>query len=145
MFKKSDDTFSTTASIPSGMRLIDVSILEEAMTKIRCFFCGMYLALFESEHRYGWHTTFYIKCHSCHQLFAEFPSSKPMIPDIDKFVNVKLPNQAMNDLTMRSVLTVHCSGLSWRDLHKFATIFNMPAPLESMPPLYFNRIKVVVN
>ena len=38
MIKKSDDNFSTTASIPSGMRLLDVSTLSEAMTKIRCFF-----------------------------------------------------------------------------------------------------------
>ena len=105
----------------------------------------MYLALFESEHRHGWHTTFYIKCHSCHQHFAEFPSSKPMVPDIHKFVNVKLPNQAMNEVTMRSLLTVHCSGLSWRDLHKFSTIFNMPAPLENMPPLYLNKIEDVVK
>ena len=105
----------------------------------------MYLALFESEHRHDWHTTFYIKCHSCHQLFAKFPSSKPIIPDIDKFVNVKLPNQAMNEVTMRSVLTVHCTGFSWRDLHKFATIFNMPAPIESMSSLYLNKIEDVVK
>ena len=112
------------------MRLIDVDILADAMTKIRCVFCGMYLALFESEHRHGWHTAFYIKCHSCHQLFAEFPSSKPMIPDVDKFVNVKLPERAMNEV---------------RDLHKFATIFNMPAPLENMPTPYLNKIEDVVK
>ena len=59
-----------------------------------------------------------------------------MIPDIHKLVNVKLPDQVMNEVTMRSILTVHCSGLSWRDLNKFATILNMPALLEDMPPLY---------
>ena len=48
----------------------------------------------------------------------------------------------MNEVTMRSV---HCSGFSWRDLHKFATIFNMPAPLESMPPLNLNKIENVVK
>ena len=52
MFRKSDDSFSTTPFIPSGMRLLDVSIL--AMTKIRCFSCGMYLALFESKHCHDW-------------------------------------------------------------------------------------------
>ena len=46
---------------------------------------------------------------------------------------------------MRSILTVHCSGLSWRDLHKFATIFNMPTPLEHMPPHYLNKIEDVVK
>ena len=70
--------------------------------------------------------------------FAEFPSSKLMIPDVDNFVNVKLPDRGMNEVTMRSVLTVHRSGFSWRDLHKFATIFNIPAPLEHMPPHYLN-------
>ena len=135
MFKTSSETVSKSASTPSGMRLLDVGILEEAMTKLRCSTCGKHLTLYESEHRHGWHTTFYIKCHSCHQLFAEFPSSKPMVPDLDKFVNVKLPDKAMNEVTMRSVLTVHCSGFSWRDLHKFATIFNMPTPPESAPPL----------
>ena len=68
-----------------------------------------------------------------------------MIPDIDKFVNVKLPDQAMNEVTIRSILTVHCSGFSWLDLHKFATNFNMPAPIESMPPLYLNKIEDVLK
>ena len=64
------------------MRLINVDILADAMTKIRCVFCGMYLALFESEHRHG-------GTQPLHQVsllpttFAEFPSSKPMIPDVD--------------------------------------------------------------
>ena len=99
MFKTSSETVSKSASTPSGMRLLDVGILEEAMTKLRCSTCGKHLTLYESEHRHGWHTTFYIKCHSCHQLFAEFPSSKPMIPDVDKFVNVKLTDKVMNEVT----------------------------------------------
>ena len=81
----------------------------------------------------------------CHQLLAEFPSSKPMVPYVDKYVNVKLPKRAMNEVTIRSVLSVHCSGFSWRDLHKFATIFNMPALLEDMPPQYLNKIEDVVK
>ena len=93
MFKISNKTVSKTASIPSGIRLLDVSILADAMTKLLCSSCGMHLTLSESEHRHGWHTTFYIKCYSCLQLFAEFPSSKPMVPDIDKFMNVKLPEK----------------------------------------------------
>ena len=145
MFKTSSETVSKSASTPSGVRLLDVGILEEAMTKLRCSTCGKHLTLYESGHRHGWHTTFYIKCHSCHQLFAEFPSSKPMIPDVDKFVNVKLTDKVMNEVTMRSVLTVHCSGFSWRDLHKFATIFNMPTPLESAPQIYLNKIEDVVK
>ena len=51
----------------------------------------------------------------------------------------------MNEATMRSVLTVHCSGFSWRDLHKFATIFNMPTPLENTPPHYLNKIEDVIK
>ena len=51
----------------------------------------------------------------------------------------------MNEVTMRLVLTVHCSGFSWRDLHKFATIFNMPTPLESGPPHYLNKIEDVIK
>ena len=46
-----------------------------------------------------------------------------MIPDIRKFVNVKLPDQAMNEVTLRSILTFHGLRISWRDLHKFAIIF----------------------
>ena len=145
VFKTHNSTVSKTATIPSGMRLLDVSILADAVTKLRCSSCGKHLTLIESEHRHGWHTTFYIKCHFCHQLFAEFPSSKPMVPDVDTFVNVKLPEKVMNEVTMRSAPVVHCSGFSWRDLHKFATIFNMPTPLENMPQHYLNKIEDVVK
>ena len=51
-------------------------------------------------------------------------------------MDVKLPLGNMNEVKMRLVLSVHCSGFSWRDLDKFATIFYIPAPLEEMPPLY---------
>ena len=68
-----------------------------------------------------------------------------MVSDVDKFVNVKLLDKTMNKVTMRSVLTVHCSGFSWRDLHKFATILNMPTPLENAPPHYLNKIEDVLK
>ena len=143
-FKRSTGTTSTLSSIPSGMRILDVGILAEAITKLSCSACGSYLILFESEYIHGWHTIFYIKCNSCHQLFAEFPSSKPLGTDATKLVNVKLP-KCMNEVTMRSVLAVHCSGFSWRDLHKFSTIFNMPAPLGKMPSSYLNKIQDIVK
>ena len=44
---------------------------------------------------------------------------------------------------MRSVLAVHSSGSSWRDLHKFASIFGLPPPYEHMPPTYLNKIETV--
>ena len=75
------------------------------------------------------------------QTFTGLPSSKAMTSNVDKLVNVKLPERAMNKVTMHSALTVHCSGFSWRDLHKFANIFNMPAPLENMPTHYPNKIE----
>ena len=73
MFNTSSYTVSTTAPIPSGMQLLHVSILADAMTKLRCSSCGKHLTLFESEHHHGWYITFYIKYHSYYQLFAEFP------------------------------------------------------------------------
>ena len=46
---------------------------------------------------------------------------------------------------MRSVFAVHCSGFSWLDLHKFATIFDMPPPLAHMPPRYLDMIERTVE
>ena len=66
-------------------------------------------------------------------------------PERSKFVNVPLPKRGLNEVTMRSVLSVHCSGFSWRDLHKFATVFDMPLPLEHMPAAYLNKIEETVN
>ena len=51
----------------------------------------------------------------------------------------------MNEVTMRSVLAVHCSGFSWRDLHKIATIFDMPPSQADMPPRYLNKIDSIVE
>ena len=116
------------------------------MSKIRCTKCPGYLTIFEGEFLHGWQTQFYIKCSRCHHLLAEFPSSKPMdLPETSKYVNVPLPKQGLNEVTMRSVLSVHCSGFSWRDLHKFATIFDMPPPFERMPEKYLNKIEETVN
>ena len=66
-----------------------------------------------------------------------------MVPDVDALVNVKLPEKVMNEVTMRSALT-NCSGFSWRDLDKFATIFNMPTSVENMPQIYLNKIEDLI-
>ena len=136
---------SKRAVRPSGMRLLDIGILAEAIGNLRCTNCSSSLSLFESDMNHGWQTNFSIKCLSCHQLHAEFPSSKPMEVVESKLVNVHASNRSMNEVTMRSVLAVHCSGFSWRDLHKFATIFEMPPPLGEMPPRYFNKIEKTVE
>ena len=145
--KVNNDTKTIKASTPSGMRLLDIGILAEAVTKIRCMHCySGHISLFESEFVHGWQTEFYLKCSHCKELFAQFPSSKPMdIPETSQYVNVSLPKQGLNEVTMRSVLYVHCSGFSWRDIHKFATIFDMPPPLEHMPTTYLNKIEHTVK
>ena len=99
LFKSDSSTTSAIASTPNGMRLLDVGILAEAMSHIRCFKCRYHLSLFESDFEHGWHTTFSIKCANCHHLYAGFPSSKPMdIPPNSKFVNVQLPKRNANEV-----------------------------------------------
>ena len=71
-------TISKRAGKPTGMRLLDIGILSEAITKLHCYTCNSPLSLFESNFLHGWQTTFTIKCPRCHLLHAEFPSSKPM-------------------------------------------------------------------
>ena len=51
----------------------------------------------------------------------------------------------MNEVTMRSVLATHTTGMSWRDLHKIATIFDMPPPVQAMPPRYAIRLEAVTK
>ena len=128
------------------MRILDIGILGEAVGKLRCNNCSSPLLIFESDFTHGLQTTYSIKCDTCHLLHAEFPSSKPMdVPPQSSFVNVQESPRAMNQVTMRSVFAVHCSGFSWRDLHKFATIFDMPPPLAHMPPRYLDKIERTVE
>ena len=80
-------------------------------------------------------------------IFSKFPSSKPLktVTRKDTTVNAKLPSGSMNEMTMRSVLTLHCSGFSCREDHKFALIFDMPAHLKEKPPHYINKIEEVTK
>ena len=128
------------------MRILDVGILGEAIGKLRCNDCSSPLSLFESDTTHGWQTDYSIKCEACHLLHAEFPTSKPMdFPPHARFVDVDQSPRAMNQVTMRSVFAVHCSGFFWHDSHKFATIFDMPAPLAHMPPRYMKKIERTVE
>ena len=51
----------------------------------------------------------------------------------------------MNEVTMRSVLATHSTGMSWRDLHKIATIFDMPPPVQTIPARYATRLEAVAK
>ena len=137
-----------TRESTTGMRLMDVGILSEEITKLKCADCSGSFCFFEIDSGRGWQTSFSIRCIRCHLLFVEFPSSKPMgIPAQSQstLVNVHHPERAMNEVTMFSVLTVHCSGFSWRDSHKFATIFGMLPSLSRIPQRFLNKIENIVK
>ena len=51
----------------------------------------------------------------------------------------------MNEVTMRSILATHSTGMSWRDLHKIATVFDMPPPVQTMPSRYAIRLENVTK
>ena len=51
----------------------------------------------------------------------------------------------MNEVTMRSVLATHATGMSWRDLHKIATIFDIPPPVQAIPSRYAIRLEDVTQ
>ena len=51
----------------------------------------------------------------------------------------------MNEVTMRRVTAVHCISMSWRDIHKFAVVFDLPEPLQNMQRRYVDQPKVVVK
>ena len=65
-------------------------------------------------------------------------------PKDANFVNVNHPEREINEVTMMSILVIHSSGCSWRDLHKFSTIFNMPPPLANMPQRCLQRLELIV-
>ncbi|KAI6657047.1 hypothetical protein LOD99_11208 [Oopsacas minuta] len=94
-FECNNTTKHIKASKPSGMRILDISIIAEAMTKIACSQCHTgYLSLYKSDFLHGWQTDFYLKCSHCNHQFADFPSSKPMeVPERTNFVNVLLPKR----------------------------------------------------
>ena len=143
--KISEKTSKKNLRTPTGMRLVDIDIFGQAICKLRCSYCNDHLALLEDQGPHGWQTQFYIKCVRCHSFSAQFPSSRPLdVPENTDFLSFH-PERAMNEVTLRSTLVVHSSGCSWRDLHKFATIFDIPPPLAHMPQRYLQRLKSTVT
>ena len=116
-------------SKPKGMRILDVGILSEVFSTIRCNNCNGTQALYEEEWKHCWQTFFRVKCPKCNSEDATFPSSRSLdIPSNHTCVNVPFTPKDMNEVTMRSVLATHSTGISWRDLHKIATVFDLPPP-----------------
>ena len=104
------------------------------------------LVLYEEEWKHGWQTFFRVKCQRCHSEHATFPSSRSLdIPSHHTCVNVPFTPIDMNEVTMRSVLATHSTGMSWRDLHKIATIFDMPPPVQAMPSRYAIRLEAITK
>ena len=134
------------ASTPTGVRLLDVGILAEVFSTFRCNECDGILVLYEEEWKHGWQTFFRVKCQRCHSEHATFPSSRSLdIPSHNTCVNVPFTLIDMNEVTMRSVLATHSTGMSWRYLHKIATIFDMPPPVQAIPSRYATRLEAVTK
>ena len=130
------------ASTPTGMRILDVGILAEVFSTFRCNECDGILVLYEEEWNHGWQTFFRVKCQRCNSEHATFPSSRSLdIPSHHTCVNVPFTPIDMNEVTMSSVLATHSNGMSWRDLHKIAAIFDMPPPVQAIPARYATRLE----
>ena len=126
------------------MRLLDVGILAEVFSSFRCTECIGTLALYEEKWSHGWQTFFRVKCNTCDKELATFPSSRSLdILNPHTCVNVPFTPRDMNEVTMRSVLAVHSTGMSWRNLHKLSTVFDMPPPVQNMPFSFLNRLEAV--
>ena len=131
---------------PHGNRMLDIAIMSEVFSTFRCTDCKRPLVLYEEDWQHGWQTFFHVKCSGCHKEHASFPSSRPLdIPNHHTCVNVPVSPRAMNEVGMRSVMVVHSTGMSWSDMHKIATIFDMPPPLENMPSRYVDRLEYVAR
>ena len=145
-FATSQGDTKRIVSKPKGMRILDVGILSDVFSTIRCNKCNGTLALYEEEWKHGWHTFFRVKCQKCNSEHATFPSSRSLdIPSHHTCVNVPFTPKDMNEVTMRSVLTTHSTGMSWSDLHKIATVFDMPPPVQTMPSRYAIRLENVTK
>ena len=131
---------------PTGFRMMDMTILSDVFATLHCEHCHGRLSLFEKKWCHGWQTFFIIKCERCHRVYAKFPSSKPLdTPNHHTCVNVDIPATAMTEITMRTVVAVHTTSMSHRDIHKFATIFDMPPPIKQMQPRYLERFSYSRN
>ena len=93
------------ASTPTGMRILDIGILAEVFSTLRCNECNNTLALYEDQWKHGWQTFFRVRCQRFHSEHASFPSSRYLdIPSHLTCVNVPFTSNDMNEVTMRSVL-----------------------------------------
>ncbi|KAI6660167.1 hypothetical protein LOD99_10508 [Oopsacas minuta] len=80
------------------------------------------------------------------QRICYLPSSRSLdIPSHHTCVNMPFIPSDMNEVTMRSVMAVHSTAMSWRNFHKLSTIFDMPPPVQSMPSPYLNRLENVTK
>ena len=114
MFSQRDT--KRVASTPTGMRILDVGIFAEVFSTFRCNECDGILVLYEEERKHGWQTYFRVKCQRCLSEHATFPYSRSLdIPSHNTCVNVPFTPIDMNEVTMRSVLATHSTGMSWSD------------------------------
>ena len=121
------------ASTPTGMRILHIGILAEVLSTLRCNECND--TLYHCIRCIVKQTFFRVKCQRCHSEHATFPFSRSLdTPSHHTCVNVTFND--MNETTMRSALATHSTGMSWRNLHKIATIFDMPPPVQAMPSRY---------
>ena len=61
------------ASTPTGMRILDIGILAEVFSTLRCNECNNTLALYEDQWKHGWQTFFRVKCQRCPFRTYNFP------------------------------------------------------------------------
>ena len=145
-FNDDSSNYTQKAHIPQGSRIIDMSILSEVVSTFRCLRCNRSLCLWEDLWKHGWQTFFRIKYNLCHIIHASFPSSRSLdIPDHHTCVNIPPSHRGMNNATLRAVLATHTTSMSWRDLHRFSTIFDMPTPQVAMPPKYLERLESITK
>ena len=128
------------------MRIVDIGILGEVFSTLRCTEYNGTLILYQEDSFHGWQSFFRIKCQKCHFQHANFLSSRYIDSNNNEpCVNFPFRPSAMNEVTMRIVLATQSTGISWQSLHRIATVFDMITTHQTMPSRYVSRIGEVTE
>ena len=121
--------------LPTGNKICNLEILSHVFSQLCCIDRSCYgkLRLYETLIDDGMQNFLLLKCHICHQIAAEFPTSLPIGVSASQSINNKSVRlKGKSEINHLALMAVHTISSNWEDFRLTCSLLGIKPPQRDM-------------
>ena len=130
ILKEGDKLTTKQMFVPHGAEIMNMDVLSQVIALLKCPWskCKGRLILHKLPFSAGLHSYFILHCNFCHAVVAQFSNSLNIGESLSDAVNNSKLIRRPSEISMRVLLAMHVTSMSWQDFLLTCALMDLPLP-----------------